>query len=75
MEIWRTPYVSPLSLENDENSTRISWDDEEAIRNERMQDGFGQQGEAAFLNDPLEIKQNEILFKEFGMSLVISDKM
>lgn len=62
---------------NDEiNLSRISWEaDRDTMEKERLRTGFGERGEAAFLTDPLDIIQNEKLFKEHGMSLLISDKM
>lgn len=61
---------------NDENeSSKVFWDDEELIRLDRMRTGFGEHGKAAFLDEPAGLAQNKMLFKEFGMSLYISDKM
>lgn len=70
LEIWRRPFVESLS-----NDSKIYWDNEEDILHDKLKTGFGEQGEAGFLKDPLEKEQNEILFKEFGMSPVISDKL
>lgn len=57
------------------DSLKTYWDDQYLMDQDRMPTGLGEQGKAAFLTDPLEIQENEKLFKEYGMSLLISDKM
>lgn len=67
---------STYSTNDGINLLRICWeDDRDTMEKERLRTGFGEKGEVAFLTDPLDIIQNEKLFKEYGMSLLISDRM
>lgn len=56
-------------------SERIDWNDYELMVNDALRTGFGEQGRGEKLTDLEEIKRNKKLFKTFGMSVVISDKI
>ena len=58
-----------------ENLERISWENDELIYSDSLRVGFGEHGEKGILTDPEEIKKNEELRKEFGTSVLISDKI
>ena len=52
-----------------------SWENAEQIYKDSLRVGFGEHGEPAILTDPEEIKKNEELRREFGTSVLISDKI
>ena len=54
---------------------RISWENYRLIYSDLARTGFGEHGKGESLTDSNEIKENEELFKTFGMSVVISDKI
>lgn len=54
---------------------RITWEDPELIYRDSLRVGIGEHGEPGILTDPEDIKKNENLRKEFGSSILISDKI
>lgn len=57
------------------NYERVSWEDTQQIYRDSLRVGFGEHGEPGILTDPKEIKKNEELQREFGTSVLISDKI
>lgn len=57
------------------SSKKIDWNDYELINREASRTGFGEHGKGEKLEVPEDIKKNEELFKQYGMSVLISDKM
>ena len=54
---------------------RKSWENADLIYQDSLRVGFGEHGEPGVLTDPEEIKKNEELRREFGTSVLISDKI
>lgn len=51
------------------------WNDYKFIEAERRRKGPGEHGEKVELTDPVEIELNDVLYKETGFSVVISNKI
>lgn len=60
---------------NSSQDEKIDWNDYENLKSDSLRTGFGEHGKGEILTDPEEIKKNKELFNEFGMSVVISDKI
>lgn len=58
-----------------EKSQKIKWMANSVITKNYKRIGFGEHGARGVLKDAEEIKKNDELFKTFGMSVVVSDKI
>src|SRR5690349_18694021 len=58
-----------------EINPKIDWNDYEMTRVDSLRTGFGEQGKGEELENKKEIEENSELFKVFGMSVLISDKI
>jgi len=54
---------------------KVDWNDYALVQRDALRTGFGEKGKGEKLTDAAEIKSNEELFEQFGMSVVISDKI
>lgn len=71
---WEEISSSASFLFKKEN-TKIDWNDYELMKSDSLRTGFGEEGKGETLTEQQEIKENDDLFKTFGMSVVISDKI
>lgn len=74
-EVYKRYHTSSYSRSQREKSQKIKWSDNKFIAQSYKRVGFGENGIPGILKDPEEIKENEELFKTFGMSVVVSDKI
>jgi polypeptide N-acetylgalactosaminyltransferase len=72
--IYREDYQK-FVIENSNVGELKDWNDYELMRRDVLRRGFGENGNGVELTEPLEIAENEKLWKTFGMSVVISDKI
>lgn len=71
-------YLSPIVVTNKINlnfEELKDWNDYELIREDSLRTGFGEHGKGEKLTDANEIDENRKLFQEYGLSVLISDKI
>jgi polypeptide N-acetylgalactosaminyltransferase len=62
-------------IQHKRNSDKIDWNDYNLLVNDRLRNGPGEQGDSLKLTNPDEIKLNKESFDEYGMSVIVSDKI
>lgn len=67
--------VSIWKQSNSVYEEKIDWNDYVQMTKDRLRSGPGEHGEAFQLTDPLDQKENEKLFEEYGLAALVSDKI